>query len=91
MLIGSGLAITITFGGETKNAFSQEYTNAKQNYGGFSVFGITIEFEESPGHMRTKTHNSSYDNSTGVLTISPTPQLGTAMLLAVIGKNTACA
>ncbi|OBS29561.1 hypothetical protein FPOA_03499 [Fusarium poae] len=91
MLIGSGLTITITFGGETNNAFSQEYTSVKQNYGGFSVFGITIEFEESPGNMRTKTHNSSYDNSTGVLTISPTPQLGTAMLLAVIGKNTACA
>jgi hypothetical protein len=86
MLIGQGLDLTITFEGEANDAFNKEYICAKQTCGAFYVFGIHIDFGR--GFDQT-THKSQFDHSTGILKIQPTPQLGSAILLAMVGQTDA--
>ncbi|TXC08458.1 hypothetical protein FocTR4_00003491 [Fusarium oxysporum f. sp. cubense] len=85
MLIAQGVSMEISFGGDAKTAFDQDYKKTVQAGGGISVFGFRIGSSGSSSE-ENESHGNTWDSSSGVLTINAENSRGSANVLAVMGE-----
>ncbi|KAH7212136.1 hypothetical protein DER44DRAFT_860764 [Fusarium oxysporum] len=85
MLIAQGVSMEISFGGDAKTAFDQDYKKTVQGGGGISVFGFRIGASGSSSE-ENESHGNTWDSSSGVLTINAENSRGSANVLAVMGE-----
>uniref|UniRef100_A0A0D2XJ27 Uncharacterized protein n=1 Tax=Fusarium oxysporum (strain Fo5176) TaxID=660025 RepID=A0A0D2XJ27_FUSOF len=85
MLIAQGVSMEISFGGDAKTAFDQDYKKTVQGGGGISVFGFRIGGSGSSSE-ENESHGNTWDASSGVLTINAENSRGSANVLAVMGE-----
>ncbi|KAH7253682.1 uncharacterized protein BKA55DRAFT_538548 [Fusarium redolens] len=85
MLIAQGVSMEISFGGDAKTAFDQDYKKTVQGGGGISVFGFRIGASGSSSE-ENESHGKTWDSSSGILTINAENSRASANVLAVMGE-----
>ncbi|KAI3587992.1 hypothetical protein IWW34DRAFT_860817 [Fusarium oxysporum f. sp. albedinis] len=85
MLIAQDVNMEISFGGDAKTAFDQDYKKTVQSGGGISVFGFRIGASGSSSE-ENESHGNTWDASSGVLTINAENSRGSANVLSVMGE-----
>ncbi|SCV52475.1 uncharacterized protein FFB14_12620 [Fusarium fujikuroi] len=85
MLIAQGVSMEISFSGDAKTAFDQDYKKTVQGGGGISVFGFRIGASGSSSE-ENGSHGNTWDSSAGVLTINAENSRASANVLAVMGE-----
>ncbi|PCD42198.1 hypothetical protein AU210_004730 [Fusarium oxysporum f. sp. radicis-cucumerinum] len=85
MLIAQDVNMEISFGGDAKTAFDQDYKKTVQGGGGIGVFGFRIGTSGSSSE-ENESHGNTWDASSGVLTINAENSRGSANVLAVMGE-----
>ncbi|ENH67902.1 hypothetical protein FOC1_g10005328 [Fusarium oxysporum f. sp. cubense race 1] len=78
-------SMEISFGGDAKTAFDQNYKKTVQGGGGISVFGFRIGASGSSSE-ENEPHGNTRDSSSGVLTINAENSRRSANVLAVMGE-----
>ncbi|KAH8646494.1 hypothetical protein BGZ60DRAFT_424437 [Tricladium varicosporioides] len=84
-LFAHSVGMKITFSGDAKTAFSKDYKTTIGGGGGITIFGITIGASASSQHS-TGVAGSTWDESSGTLTVTPTNSAYESDLLAVMGE-----
>ncbi|KAL7765791.1 hypothetical protein ACKLNR_003707 [Fusarium oxysporum f. sp. zingiberi] len=85
MLIAQGVSMEISFGGDAKSAFDQDYKKTVQSGGGISVFKFRIGASGSSSE-ENESHGNAWDSSSGVLTINAENSRRSANVLAAMGE-----
>ncbi|KAJ0302411.1 hypothetical protein Brms1b_012041 [Colletotrichum noveboracense] len=85
ILVASGISMEIIFDGDAKTAFDQDYEETVQGGGSISIFGFRIGASGS-SEEENPSHESTWDSSTGTLTILSENSCASANVLAVMGK-----
>lgn len=85
ILVASGISMEIIFDGDAKTAFDQDYEETVQGGGSITIFGFRIGASGSSS-AENPSHESTWDSSTGTLTILSENSCASANLLAVMGK-----
>ncbi|KAF5579315.1 hypothetical protein FPANT_9684 [Fusarium pseudoanthophilum] len=85
MLVAQGVSMEISFSGDAKTAFDQDYKKTVQGGGGISIFGFRIGASGSSSE-ENGSHDNTWDSSAGVLTINAENSRASANVLAVMGE-----
>ncbi|KAF4434648.1 hypothetical protein FACUT_7707 [Fusarium acutatum] len=85
MLIALGVSMDISFSGDAKTAFDQDYKKTVQGGGGINVFEFRIGASGSTSE-ENGSHDNTWDASSGVLTINAENSRASAKVLAVMGE-----
>lgn len=85
-LFANGVGMKITFSGEAKTAFSEDYKETVGAGGGISIFGISVGARGS-SETSSSTNTSSWDESSGTLTVASTNLSYESNILAVMGET----
>jgi hypothetical protein len=85
-LFANGVGMKVTFSGKAKMAFSNDYKETVEAGGGTSIFGIFIGARGSSENS-SSTNMSSWDETSGTLTVGSRSLSYESNVLAVMGET----